>query len=166
MALTRIQSNGQLIPEVLIVKNGEESKVINSNFNYVSSPCPPGGCQNCVKVRQSRVDDPLLIPELSTMELQTIHCENCSPKSSEFLYFDSKDDLIITAVVNVHESSKNPFKCSSIATLTGMSYEKLFNFKTKNISYFQVSSKSKQCYGPLTSSIITLNYYQVSTLAH
>ncbi|XP_054713001.1 uncharacterized protein LOC129222515 [Uloborus diversus] len=89
------QSVGLQFNQVLAYDT-EETKILDSAFQYTPSICPKGGCKDCLSVRQHRLEDPYIA--MASSESMTV----VSPT----------DEISIPVLLPIHKAGINPLECS------------------------------------------------------
>ncbi len=98
ISLTSIQPKSQL--SELILYNGDEPKILDPKFEFKSSPCPSDGCKRCVKVRQSRIEEP------------TLHIESQNSGHISGSFNTLTGDITIGLILPIHKSGGTALECS------------------------------------------------------
>lgn len=94
LTLYKMDSEGKVHYTQAVAYDVDHAEVVDTNAKYIPSLCPREGCNDCIKIRQSRMEE----DSLSNEDIITI---------------GKSDALLIPVILPIHKRGSHPFECNS-----------------------------------------------------
>ncbi|XP_067137488.1 uncharacterized protein [Centruroides vittatus] len=95
LTLYRMDSERRLHYTQAVAYDADHAEVVDTNAKYIPSLCPKEGCNDCIKIRQSRMEEDKL-------------------SSQDIIIIGKSDALLIPVILPIHKTGSRPFECSSV----------------------------------------------------